>query len=125
VGPDGVKGIDGRDGTLEQVHVRQSEDFRTVTFCYADGTPVPGTPLYFPVPIFQGTHELKTYDRGDVVTYDGSWWIAREATDAVPGIGATPWQLCVKQGRRGKDGKDGIDGKDGKDGVNGRDRWRP
>lgn len=40
--------------------------------------------------------------RGDVVTLDGSLWLAMADTDAKPGIGDT-FRLIVK---RGKDGKD-------------------
>jgi hypothetical protein len=43
------------------------------------------------------------YHRGDFITYDGSGWVALEASKGMrPGPSAS-WKLCVK---RGKDGKD-------------------
>jgi len=43
------------------------------------------------------------YDKGDGVTFGGSFWIAQTETAARPGEGNTDWRLAVKKGRDGKD----------------------
>lgn len=45
--------------------------------------------------------EGETYQRGEMVTWDGSLWMAKVQTEAKPG---TPeqWKLVVKKGRDGK-----------------------
>ena len=49
----------------------------------------------------------KSYDVGDVVTWDGSAWHANEPTEiAKPGDGSKAWQLIVKHGRDGRDLRD-------------------
>src|SRR5262245_8426050 len=55
-----------------------------------------------------GVFELgKSYERGDVVTWDGSMWHAERDTGAKPGTAssADDWRLCVKRGRDGRDGR--------------------
>lgn len=47
----------------------------------------------------------QSYRKGDVTTFEGSMFIALNATVETPGKGGD-WQLCVKQGRPGRDGKD-------------------
>jgi hypothetical protein len=47
----------------------------------------------------------QSYRRGDVTTFEGSMFIALNATAETPGKGGD-WQLCVKQGRPGRDGQD-------------------
>ena len=42
------------------------------------------------------------YAESSCVTFDGSIWIAREATILKPGDGNSAWQLAVKRGRDGK-----------------------
>lgn len=43
------------------------------------------------------------YKRGDLVTFDGSMWVAlRNVVVEKPGASES-WQLCVKRGRDGKD----------------------
>jgi hypothetical protein len=42
------------------------------------------------------------YQRGDLVTHDGSLWIALADTEAQPGAGEG-WKLCTKRGRDGRD----------------------
>jgi hypothetical protein len=51
---------------------------------------------------YQGTWQPGGSKRGDVVTQDGSLWLAMSDTDAKPGGGDT-WKLIVKRGRDGKD----------------------
>lgn len=64
------------------------------------------------------------YERGDVVTLDGSAWHCEvEKTGERPGA-SSHWKLCVKRGTAGKDGKDGARGEKGLDGAPGRDAIR-
>jgi hypothetical protein len=47
----------------------------------------------------------KTYAENSLVTRNGSLWIAKKTTAALPGGGAEPdsWQLTCKRGADGKD----------------------
>jgi len=46
---------------------------------------------------------VETYFVNDVITFQGSMWIALSGSTAVrPGDGRA-WQLCVKRGRDGRD----------------------
>lgn len=62
----------------------------------------------------------EAYERGDVVTWDGSIWIARSDTPGKPGEG-DGWRLAVKRGRDGRPGEPGKKGDPGKPGKNGLD----
>ena len=55
--------------------------------------------------------EDQDYVKGDGVTWDGNYWLARRATNVRPGTegedtGSNDWRLAVRKGRKGKDGKD-------------------
>lgn len=66
--------------------------------------------------VFASGHE---YERGDMVTHDGSVWHCEvERTRSTPGKGNKDWKLAVK---RGNDGKDGAKGDTGETGAPGRD----
>jgi hypothetical protein len=40
------------------------------------------------------------YDRGDLITFDGSMWASKKGSTGVrPGSDPEAWQLCVKRGR--------------------------
>jgi collagen type III alpha len=119
-GKDGKDGINGRDGTLE--HLKAVFDGeRTVTLCFKNGDPIDGGVIRFDVPIYRGVYELgKTYERGDMATWGGSTWYAKETTTAKPGEAAQAsraWVLAVKSGR---DGKQGMEGKAGPQGPRGK-----
>jgi hypothetical protein len=59
--------------------------------------------LTMPVVIDRGVYQSgKQYEQGDAVTWGGSMWIAKEATEAKPDSGEG-WRLAVKRGRDGKD----------------------
>lgn len=76
-----------------------------------------------PAVIDKGVFKAETkYDRGDGVTYSGSFWIAQGETKGKPGeLGSEGWRLAVKRGRDGKDGKNGERGPQGPEGKPGRD----
>lgn len=66
----------------------------------------------------------RSYQKGDGVTYGGSFWIAQQDMDASSSVlpGSTDqWRLSVKKGRDGKDGERGKAGPAGAAGRNGRD----
>lgn len=46
--------------------------------------------------------EGDAYEKGDGVTFGGSYWIAQKGTDTKPEIGNTDWRLAVKKGRDAK-----------------------
>lgn len=43
------------------------------------------------------------YEKGSLVTHDGSMWCAVERTSDEPGSGSNAWQLAVKRGRDAKE----------------------
>ena len=45
------------------------------------------------------------YEVGDVVTHDGSAWVARSANTSTKPSTTGDWQLAVKRGHDGKDGR--------------------
>lgn len=80
-------------------------------------------PFQVPALIDQGVYKIETtYERGDGVSYAGSWWIAQESTQDRP-QSSKAWRLAVKRGQDGKDGKDGTRGDSGPAGKNGKD-WK-
>lgn len=65
-------------------------------------------------------NEATTYQKLDVVSYQGSSYICLQETTGNLPTNTEYWQLIAQKGTDGVDGKDGtngIDGKDGQDGV--------
>jgi hypothetical protein len=50
----------------------------------------------------KGVWDDRQYKKGNVVTHQGSTWIARDDTSTKPGTDPA-WQLIVKRGRDGRD----------------------
>ncbi|MFL1404191.1 phage portal protein [Marinobacter sp. M1N3S26] len=75
-----------------------------------------------PIVIDRGVYRPdEDYEKGDGVSFGGSFWIAQKGTpDGKPGT-TDDWRLAVKHGRPGKQGEQGPKGKDGRDGRAGRD----
>lgn len=49
---------------------------------------------------FKGVHEAGSlYSKNEVVTHDGSMWVALRTTQQRPGDGGDGWVLAVKRGR--------------------------
>jgi collagen type III alpha len=65
----------------------------------------------------------ETYEPGDVVTWDGSAWVARGTiyNHKPKTAEGAAWELIVKRGRDGKDGERGEKGERGDKGQDGRD----
>ena len=107
-GIDGTHGKDGRDGIDGLGFDDLSADFdgqRTVTLRFQQGDRVKTFPINLQTPIYRDVFaEGASYDAGDMVTWGGSVWIAKETTTDKPGT-TKAWQLAVKRGRDGKEGK--------------------
>lgn len=106
---DGRDGLDLRNLKAEQV------DERTITLTLADDERTEHVHLTFPVVIDRGVFSEAgkpgggLYEKGDGVTFGGSFWIAQvDGPQGAPGI-SKDWRLAVKKGRDGKDGRNGID----------------
>lgn len=99
---------DGRDG-LDLRHFKAEQvDERTVTLTLSDGERTEHVHLTFPVVIDRGVFSETgkpdggLYEKGDGVTFGGSFWIAQiDDPQGVPGM-SKDWRLAVKKGRDGK-----------------------
>lgn len=102
-GPSGKDGKDGRDGlSIEDLSIDYDGE-RTFTFRFANGTNVKEFPFIVPITIDRGVYKQDTpYQRGDVVSYGGSAWIAQRDTSDKP-ENSDAWRLAVKRGRDGRD----------------------
>lgn len=117
-GEKGQDGAPGRDGTLEGASLEQLDE-RSWRLVRADGTALTGI-FRAPTVLDRGVYQAgRTYEKGDGVTFGGSFWIAQDATGEKPGDGATKWRLAVKKGSDGREGKPGRDGSQGPKGDKG------
>ncbi|NLD14473.1 MAG: collagen-like protein [Gammaproteobacteria bacterium] len=66
--------------------------------------------------IDQGVWKEGRYQKGDGVSFGGSFWIAQEDTAEAPGTSKT-WRLAVKKGRDGRDLRDSASQHDKTKGV--------
>lgn len=128
-GPAGQKGIDGQNGR-DGVDGFSLEDFvvefdgeRQFTFGFKRGEMVKTFVFTVPALLYRGVFEDgRTYEKGDVVTWGGHAWIAKESTAGKPGVtseASRAWQLAVKAGREGREGKAGPTGPQGPRGEKG------
>lgn len=120
-GADGKDGTDGKDGLgfhdLKHITVVQDDSKRRFTFRYVKGeTTLDFGTFTVPTQIYRGVWiSGKTYEEGDVTTWDGAQWFAKETTTAKPGQqtgSSRAWQLCVKRGEKGEPGPEGKPGRD-------------
>jgi integrin beta 3 len=102
-GIDGKDGADGKDGLgFDDLSVDYDGERRLVVK-FTRGDNVREFPAVLPIVIDRGVFkDGESYERGDGVTWAGSFWIAREATFSKPGDDTT-WRLAIKRGRDGKD----------------------
>jgi hypothetical protein len=121
----GAKGEPGQDGLGFDDFEEEQENERTIVRRYRNGDRVKEFRHTFPMVIDRGVYaEGKGYQRGDGVTYGGSFFIAQvDQPVGKPEDGSKDWRLSVKRGRDGKPGVNGKDGAPGLDGRPGRD-WR-
>jgi hypothetical protein len=96
---DGKDGKDGRDG-LGVEDFTLSIDGRDVTATIKRGDFVKSHTVRIPALLDRGVFkEIADYQRGDGVTWGGSFWIAqKDAPEGKPGSGPD-WRLAVKAGR--------------------------
>nr|WP_298117423.1 hypothetical protein [uncultured Pseudomonas sp.] len=111
---------DGRDALpLESFDLLLGEDGRTVTVKLQAGETTIEKSVKIPAIIDRDTfkHDA-TYEKGDGVSYGGSFWIAKcDNPQGVPGSGETDWRCAVKKGRDGKDLRDNASRHDPAKGV--------
>jgi len=97
---------DGRDAlNLEDFDITLADDGRTVTIKMQAGETVIKKSVKIAAVIDRETFKHDAiYEKGDGVSYGGSFWIAKcDAPKGVPGSGETDWRCAVKKGRDGKD----------------------
>ncbi len=96
---------DGKDALeLEDFDVSLGEDERTVTVSLKRGDDVVAKSIKLPIVLDKGIHrDSESYEKGDGVTYGGSFWIAqKDVPEGKPGT-SPDWRLAVKRGRDGKE----------------------
>lgn len=108
-GAAGENGRDGKDGLgFDDLSVEHDGE-RGLTIKFQRGDVVKSFEITLPIVIDRGVFvATKTYEKGDGVTWSGSFWIAQKQTSEKPGLN-TDWRLSVKEGRPGKAGLDGKD----------------
>jgi len=97
---------DGQDAlSLENFDMALGEDGRTVTVKMQAGETVIEKSVKIAAVIDRDIFKSDgAYEKGDGVSYGGSFWIAKcDAPKGVPGSGETDWRCAVKKGRDGKD----------------------
>lgn len=104
VGNDGAAGKDGAD--FSEFDVAYDGE-RTITIKGRVGEIV----KRLPIPLDKGYWtEGKFCERGDIVTSDGTAWIALRDTKAKPGIeNKGDWRIFARKGKDGSHGRNGID----------------
>ncbi|MDQ0035925.1 integrin beta 3 [Variovorax boronicumulans] len=103
---DGVNGADGRDGVdalgFDNLQVEHDGE-RGFTIKFAAGDRVKEFSFVVPVVLDRGYYrEGDAFEKGDGVTFGGSYWIAQATTRSKPEIGNAEWRLAVKKGRDAK-----------------------
>jgi hypothetical protein len=111
---------DGRDAlALEHFDLALAEDGRTVTVKMQAGETVIEKSVKIAAVIDREIFKHDgTYEKGDGVSYGGSFWIAKcDDPKGVPGSGETDWRCAVKKGRDGRDLRDNASTVDVSKGV--------
>lgn len=111
---------DGRDAlNLEDFDLTLADDGRTVTVKMQAGETVIEKSVKIAAVIDRETFKHDgTYEKGDGVSYGGSFWIAKcDSPKGVPGSGETDWRCAVKKGRDGKDLRENASTFDASKGV--------
>lgn len=109
---------DGKDGKdafgLKDFSAAVDSDGRTVLLTFKNDERTEHAHLTFPVVIDRGVWKEKRddgflYEKGDGVSFGGSFWIAQvDDPQGKPEV-SKDWRLAIKRGRDGKDGRNGID----------------
>lgn len=103
-GKDGLDGSDGKDGfSLDDFDVNLKGRTLELTLKASDGLVISRELQLDGMVLDRDLYRPgQSYDKGDAVTYGGSYWIARRETKSIP-KGSDDWRLAVKHGRDGKD----------------------
>jgi hypothetical protein len=107
-------GEDGRDGFgFDDLSFEQLNE-RAGVIRFRRGDVVKEFPVAMAGFVDKGLWQEQQYEKGDGVTWDGNYWLARRATSAKPGTegedaGNNDWRVAVRKGRKGKDGINGRD----------------
>jgi integrin beta 3 len=112
-GPAGEKGKDGFD--LREAKWSSEDGGRTIVVTMMHkGLPIDRQEVKTNVMLYRGLWKNgMRADAGDVVTSDGSIWVALIETVEKPGSIAKDWRLACKRGHDGKDGERGPPGPQG------------
>jgi hypothetical protein len=93
---EGKPGKDGRDGLdVDDLSLSLKGD-RTIVAAFrrSDGSVIEKALEIPGLPVYKGTFRPGGYDKGDAMTYGGSVWMAKRATDTAPP--GDDWQMIVK-----------------------------
>ncbi len=96
-GKDGTNGVDGFK--LEQLGAELRDD-RVIAFTFRSENREEVREIRLPIPVDRGPYSsTEKYEKGDGVTYGGSWFIAkRDEPTGAPGS-SPDWRLAVKRGK--------------------------
>jgi hypothetical protein len=109
VGKDGEPGLPGKDGRdgfgFDDMDVAYDGE-RTFTLNFQRGDQAKEFAFKIPIVLDRNVYkDDKTYEKGDGVTFGGSFWIAqKDNPEGKPQDGSKDWRLAVKRGRNGADG---------------------
>lgn len=118
-GERGERGTDGLDGFSLTDFSVEFDGERRVTFKLESADLRKSHTFVIPWQLYRDVFkEGQSYERGDVVTWGGSTWVAKEDTTEKPGL-SPAWQLSCKRGSPGKSGPQGIAGPAGPRGERG------
>jgi len=100
-GTNGVDGKDGKDGLgFDDLDLAIADDGIAIKFQRGDEVKA----FALPVPVDCGVYNpIKTYRKGNGVTWGGSYWIAQKDGPGKPDTPDSGWRLAVKRGQNGKD----------------------
>lgn len=110
----------GRDAIpLEGFDLTLADDGRTLTVKMQAGETVIEKSVKIAAVLDRGIFKHEgTYEKGDGVSYGGSFWIAKcDNPQGVPGSGETDWRCSVKAGRPGRDLRENASTFDASKGV--------
>lgn len=94
---------DGKDGIGWDDMTVEHDGKRTVTLKWMKDTVEHSADIVFPCVLDVGFwRDGMEVEKGDGVTFGGSYWIAQEPTATKPEVGNPAWRLAVRKGRDGK-----------------------
>ncbi|MFA6204236.1 MAG: hypothetical protein WC710_13750 [Gallionella sp.] len=94
---------DGRDGVGWDDMIVEHDGKRQVSFIFKKGANEYRADIVIPCVIDAGFYQDgMAVEKGDGVTFGGSYWIAQKDTNTKPELGNPDYRLAVKKGRDGK-----------------------